>query len=98
MGGSAFTGLASNAVWVSKVDVNSGTETVVAFGDSTTDGYRATLDAFATYPEQLASRLRSTGSSLAVVHAGIGGIPLTRPGGSGIPRLPDSPGMYLGFL
>ncbi len=45
--------------------------TVVAFGDSITDGARSTVDANARWPDVLAGRLR--GKKIAVVDAGIGG-------------------------
>lgn len=48
--------------------------TIVAFGDSITDGARATVDADTRYPDQLADRLRKGGmTSVAVANMGIGG-------------------------
>ncbi|MFF7048053.1 RICIN domain-containing protein [Streptomyces griseorubiginosus] len=72
----------STAMWswhyLSGVDVvptaaTSGT--VVAFGDSITDGYNTTFDTNRRWPDRLASRLRSAdaGQRLSVVNAGIGG-------------------------
>lgn len=47
--------------------------TVVAFGDSLTDGFGSTVGADRRYPDALAERLRSAGRSWAVLNAGIGG-------------------------
>ncbi|GLF99631.1 SGNH/GDSL hydrolase family protein [Streptomyces yaizuensis] len=47
--------------------------TVVAFGDSITDGAGSTPGADNRYPDQLAERLRAARSRLAVVNAGISG-------------------------
>ncbi|MFE7133731.1 SGNH/GDSL hydrolase family protein [Streptomyces sp. NPDC057638] len=47
--------------------------TVVAFGDSITDGAGSTQDADNRYPDQLAERLAADGSPLGVVNAGLGG-------------------------
>lgn len=49
--------------------------TVVAFGDSITDGAHSTVDANSRWPDILASRLlsRSGGKKIAVMDAGIGG-------------------------
>lgn len=47
--------------------------TVVAFGDSITDGARSTVDANLRWPNVLATRLLTARSKLAVVDAGIGG-------------------------
>jgi len=46
--------------------------TVVAFGDSITDGYNTPIGAYATWPEDLARRLAGD-QPLGVVDAGIGG-------------------------
>jgi lysophospholipase L1-like esterase len=46
--------------------------TVVAFGDSITDGYNTPIGAYATWPEDLARRLAGD-HPLGVVDAGIGG-------------------------
>ncbi|HXH25655.1 MAG TPA: SGNH/GDSL hydrolase family protein [Vicinamibacterales bacterium] len=52
-----------------------GTQAVVAFGDSITDGARATPDMNARWPDQLARRLaaRRGGPPVAVLNAGISG-------------------------
>ncbi|MHA6721867.1 SGNH/GDSL hydrolase family protein [Sphingomonas sp. RS2018] len=48
--------------------------TVVAYGDSITDGSRATVDADTRYPDQLAARLQAARmTGVAVANAGIGG-------------------------
>ncbi|MEV4922876.1 SGNH/GDSL hydrolase family protein [Streptomyces roseoverticillatus] len=47
--------------------------TVVAFGDSLTDGYGSDLGADTRYPDVLAQRLAAAGSPRTVVNAGIGG-------------------------
>ncbi|KOX04527.1 hypothetical protein ADK65_05325 [Streptomyces sp. NRRL B-1140] len=49
--------------------------TVVAFGDSITDGYYSTFDANRRWPDRLAARLQaeSGGQRFAVANAGIGG-------------------------
>lgn len=47
--------------------------TVVAFGDSVTDGHGSTPGADRRYPDRLAERLAASGRRLAVVNAGIGG-------------------------
>ncbi|MEH1124352.1 GDSL-type esterase/lipase family protein [Micromonospora sp. CPCC 206061] len=47
--------------------------TVVAFGDSITDGAFSTPDTDNRYPDELAERLVAAGRRLAVVNAGIGG-------------------------
>ncbi len=47
--------------------------TIVAFGDSITDGARSTVDANKRWPNILATRLQTRRKRLAVVDAGIGG-------------------------
>ena len=58
-------------VYLSAVDVTASAKsgTVVAFGDSITDGARSTVDANKRWPDVLASRV----NGLAVIDAGIGG-------------------------
>jgi lysophospholipase L1-like esterase len=51
--------------------------TVVAFGDSITDGYMSGIDAQARWPDVLARRLAAAGIPLAVANAGISGNLLT---------------------
>lgn len=62
--------------------------TVVAFGDSITDGAQSSpvpllispknIDRFASYPDQLANRIRSEGLAFTVANAGISGNQLLR--------------------
>ena len=62
--------------FVDAVDVMApaGTETIVAFGDSITDGTASTLNGDDRWPDVLSRRLRARyGSRFAVVNAGIGG-------------------------
>ncbi len=47
--------------------------TIVAFGDSITDGVNSVVDANNRYPDQLAERLASSGRPQPVLNAGIGG-------------------------
>jgi len=68
--------IAARTSWyyLSGVDLVSSTAagTVVAFGDSITDGYNTPTSAYATWPEDLARRLGGT-RPLGVVNAGLGG-------------------------
>jgi lysophospholipase L1-like esterase len=72
--GKAYTETSQSWYYLSGVDV-SGRDggTVVAFGDSITDGAFSTPDANNRYPDELAERLAATGSRRGVVNAGIGG-------------------------
>ncbi|KAB8170738.1 SGNH/GDSL hydrolase family protein [Lysobacter maris] len=54
-----------------EVEAASGTRSVVAFGDSITDGNMASIDANARWPDALAERL--AGDGIAVLNAGISG-------------------------
>jgi lysophospholipase L1-like esterase len=65
-------------VFVSAIEVeaDAATRTVVAIGDSITDGNMATMDAHARWPDVLASRLAER--NVAVVNAGISGGRLLR--------------------
>lgn len=47
--------------------------TVVAFGDSITDGYNTPTGAYQRWPDDLARRLAAAGTSRGVVDAGLGG-------------------------
>jgi lysophospholipase L1-like esterase len=73
----AFTTQTTSWYFVTGVDVlTSGRDygTVVAFGDSITDGARSLIDANARWPNDLARRLDSLqGPTLSVVDAGIAG-------------------------
>src|SRR5882672_11556470 len=68
--------IAARTSWyyLSGVDLVSSTAagTVVAFGDSITDGYNTPTSAYATWPEDLARRVGGT-HPLGVVNAGLGG-------------------------
>jgi len=68
--------IAARTSWyyLSGVDLVSSTAagTVVAFGDSITDGYNTPTSAYATWPEDLARRLGGA-HPLGVVNAGLGG-------------------------
>ncbi|MFC8734467.1 SGNH/GDSL hydrolase family protein [Luteimicrobium sp. NPDC057192] len=57
--------------------------TVVAFGDSITDGYQSTYDVDHRWPNFLAGRLNAERRPLAVVDAGIGGNRVLLDGGDG---------------
>ncbi|WP_043268055.1 SGNH/GDSL hydrolase family protein [Streptomyces sp. CT34] len=48
-------------------------DTVVAFGDSITDGFGSTVDGNARYPDALAERLAAVGTPRPVLNHGIGG-------------------------
>ncbi|MGX2998858.1 SGNH/GDSL hydrolase family protein [Streptomyces sp. JNUCC 64] len=74
--GAAFEGATSGSLYLlAGIDVaeRHGRGTVVAFGDSITDGYGSTPDTDRRYPDRLADRLRAGGRRLGVVNAGIGG-------------------------
>ncbi|MFC0506478.1 GDSL-type esterase/lipase family protein [Micromonospora costi] len=75
-GAAAFAGETSQAwYYLAGVDVaGSRTRgTVVAFGDSHTDGYGSTPGADNRYPDELAEQLLAAGRPLAVANAGISG-------------------------
>jgi lysophospholipase L1-like esterase len=83
------TAFTSSAV-LSGVDVESNRprHSVVAFGDSITDGARATPNADQRWPDLLAERLHEVGIEVGVANAGIGGNQLLRDGSakSGLAR------------
>jgi lysophospholipase L1-like esterase len=77
-GTAAFAGETSHSwYYLTGVDVSGGPrrakDTVVAFGDSITDGYGSTPDANNRYPDELAERLVAAGRPVGVVNAGING-------------------------
>lgn len=75
-GGEGFGEVTHSWYYLSDVELSGSTdpfETVVAFGDSITDGYGSTVGANRRYPDALAERLTTAGRPLAVVNAGIGG-------------------------
>lgn len=73
--GTAYSGETNDSYYfLNGVDVLGGAKgTVVAFGDSITDGYITTHDANNTYPDELAERLAATGQRIGVANEGIGG-------------------------
>jgi len=66
---------AAERYFLTRVEVNSpgNTGTVVALGDSITDGRGSTPDADRRWPDRLAERLNEQGLHLGVVNAGIAG-------------------------
>jgi lysophospholipase L1-like esterase len=71
--GSAFTETTKSWYYLAGAEVSGGRGTVVAFGDSITDGVSATVDGDDRYPDVLADRLVTAGRRLTVVNAGISG-------------------------
>ena len=73
--GSTFTETTTSYYYLAGVEVPTvpRRNTVVAFGDSVTEGALSTLDANNRYPDELAERLRATGRRLAVQNEGISG-------------------------
>jgi monoterpene epsilon-lactone hydrolase len=63
--------------WLASVDTlaTQSYGAILAFGDSITDGYNATIDTWSSWPDVLAARLRSTPATAnwAVLNAGISG-------------------------
>ncbi|RMB81819.1 SGNH/GDSL hydrolase family protein [Streptomyces shenzhenensis] len=78
--GAAYTATTSHWYYVTGVDVRAprGAGSVVAFGDSLTDGTGSTHDADRRWPDRLAERLRPR--RLGVLNAGIAGNRLLRDG------------------
>jgi lysophospholipase L1-like esterase len=68
------------------VDDSTATGTVVALGDSITDGYQSTQDANHRWPDYLAARLLTSGPSLGVADEGISGNEITA-NGAGVSAL-----------
>lgn len=72
-----FTETTQSFYYLSGVDVSGGSDTrrgtVVAYGDSITDGVGSTIDANNRYPDELAERLVASGRTMGVLNAGIGG-------------------------
>jgi lysophospholipase L1-like esterase len=76
--GDAYAETSQSWYYLSGVDVSGpparrGGGTVVAFGDSITDGSFSTPDTNNRYPDELAERLAAAGRHLGVINAGIGG-------------------------
>ena len=75
-GGSAYTGQTQSWFFIDSVDVASSEDqlgTLVAFGDSITDGFNSTVGANSRWPNDLARRLDSRHDTLAVADEGISG-------------------------
>jgi lysophospholipase L1-like esterase len=92
-----FAGTTTSMFWLKAIDVSSPTSTgsVVAFGDSITDGTCSTLDAHDRWEDWLAVRLALDAASRgrrnahkAIVNEGIGGNTITR---ENLQPPPDSP-------
>jgi lysophospholipase L1-like esterase len=77
--------------WLAGVDVlaPSRTQTIVAFGDSITDGDQSTPNRLGAWPTRLAERLLANRATahLGVVNAGISGNRIRGDNGSGLARL-----------
>ena len=75
-----FTGQTTSMFWLKSIDVRSAAPatTIVAFGDSITDGTCSTLDAHDRWEDIVAQRLALQGTVRAVVNEGIGGNTVTR--------------------
>ncbi|MGW2477820.1 SGNH/GDSL hydrolase family protein [Streptomyces sp. NPDC001665] len=78
-GAGAFTETTSSLYYLTDVEVRgarsaaSGRSTVVAFGDSITDGFGSTTDADNRWPDELAESLADQGRPRPVLNSGIGG-------------------------
>lgn len=76
-GAAPFTERSTSWYYLAGLDVSTRrpakSETIVAFGDSITDGQAATTDADRRYPDVLAQRLKRAGRSEVVLNSGIGG-------------------------
>jgi len=75
-GATAYTGQTQSWFFVDSVDVSSFDDrlgTLVAFGDSITDGFNSTVGDNARWPNDLARRLDSYRNTLAVADEGISG-------------------------
>ncbi|WP_217554018.1 SGNH/GDSL hydrolase family protein [Streptomyces sp. GbtcB6] len=89
--GGAYTGTTGHWYYVTGVDVQAPTRgTVVAFGDSLTDGNGTSMDANHRWPDRLADRLRPF--LIGVLNAGISGnrLMLDSTGGPGALRRLDA--------
>ena len=77
--------------WLAGVDVlaPARTQTIVAFGDSITDGDQSTPNKLANWPTRLAERLQANRATahIGVVNAGIAGNRILGDNGSGLARL-----------
>jgi lysophospholipase L1-like esterase len=76
LSGAPFHARTGSSYIADEIDVDRpipGAGTVVAFGDSITDGYGTRVGAEARWPDDLARRLNAAGSPLAVVDEGLSG-------------------------
>jgi len=74
--GSGFTTAVRSWFFLSAVDVRADARvrgTIVAFGDSITDGDGSSINADKRWPDVLARRIAATGGAFSVVNAGIAG-------------------------
>jgi lysophospholipase L1-like esterase len=73
--GGAFQTAIQNWPFLTAVEVRSTdkSRSIVAFGDSITDGYRSTADANHRWPDYLANRLTAAHRNIAIVNEGIAG-------------------------
>jgi lysophospholipase L1-like esterase len=71
----ADASIVAERYFLTRVEVSSSTNsgTIVALGDSITDGRGSTPDADRRWPDRLAERLNEQGLRLGIVNAGIGG-------------------------
>ncbi|MFC9895053.1 GDSL-type esterase/lipase family protein [Nocardia sp. NPDC127579] len=72
----AFTDTTHSWYFLSSVQLSGGSapaDSIVAFGDSITDGFGSDNDGNNRYPDALADRLAAAGTPRAVLNAGIGG-------------------------
>ncbi|WP_405657368.1 SGNH/GDSL hydrolase family protein [Streptomyces sp. RK9] len=79
--GAAFTETSDSWYYLSGVEVGGGAgvrrDSVVAFGDSITDGYGSSLNTNNRYPDKLAERFAAAGKPRSVLNHGIGGNQVT---------------------
>jgi lysophospholipase L1-like esterase len=96
-GAAKFTGTTTSTFWLKSIDVSSSTSpgSIVAFGDSITDGTCTTVDGHDRWVDLLAVRLAldaaktaKPGANKAIVNEGIGGNTVTR---EHLQPPPDSP-------
>ncbi|MBE1162030.1 SGNH/GDSL hydrolase family protein [Dyella sp. 7MK23] len=86
--GGRYTRTSTSWYYLSGVDVLAANRhTIVAFGDSITDGYNTPKGAYARWPDDLAHRLADDRHPAAVVDAGLGGNRV----------LTDAPNIWQGF-
>ncbi|ADI08464.1 lipolytic protein G-D-S-L family [Streptomyces bingchenggensis BCW-1] len=75
--GAAFTAYTHSWYYLSDVELTGGSAgrrgSVVAFGDSITDGFGSSYDANSRWPDLLAERLAAAGTPRPVLNSGIGG-------------------------